>query len=149
MCCPPFWVGFRWTGTGYQLGPLCTDLWVPHGLSTWDTAHFGHVFHKGPNWATGSFVDCFVGSTWSTHIGPSPLWPRVSQKSQLGLHVCWLNVGPTWDSRVLSPFLGERSVDRNWVITGSFVDCFVGPTWAVHVGPSSCWPHVSQRSQLG
>ena len=38
---------------------------------------------------------------------------------------------------------------RNWVLTGSYVGCFMGPTWVAHKGPSSFWPPISHRSQLG
>ena len=111
-------------------GSFVHCLWVQHGISTWDPAHFGHVFHKGLNWATGSFVDCFVGSTWAAHIGPSPLWPRVSQKVPIGLAVCGLNVDPFWIHVCCPPFWVSfrwPELGNNWVLCrllcGSHMGC--------------------------
>ena len=94
-------------------------LWVPHGLPTRDPAPFGHPFHIGPNWASPR-----VGWTWVPH-GTRVFYPFFK-----------------WAFSV--PELGT-----NWVLTASFVGCFVGPTWAAHMGPSSFWPPISHRSQLG
>ena len=124
--------------------------WVPHGthlcfpLFKW--AFGGQELNT--NWVIcGLLCGSHIGGTHATQL----ILATYFIKAPIGLaRVCGLDVGLTWDSCVCyRQFLIGVSVGQNWILTGSLVGCFVGPTRATHMGASYFWSRVSQRPKLG
>ena len=149
-------------------------------MPTWNPAHFGHVFHKGPTrlahvcaehgshmglmcvvpfvwWAFGgpelgtNWILCVLlyGSHMGCPHGNQLILATCFTKVPIGLAHVWAERGPLMGFTCVDPlfvlaFVGQE-LGTNWVLCGVLCGSHMG----CPRGTSSCWPNVSQRSQLG